>query len=162
MKDFVAPPQVPLRAPSEVMRLSRMGCMFPNRLSFLRTLTRALAVHGTPPERHIWEMDAEGYGRAVFTLTLYDHTYSLVALSQPLAPENRSDRVIATAWDAALVRYDGVPTPDEVDRIATQASKQEAGRFNARDLVLSRANKSVRLWTHVVAALRDGGNRTTL
>ena len=67
MKDFIPPPQLPLRPPSEVMRLSRMGCMFANRLSFLRTLTRALAQHGTAPDRTLWQMDADGYGRAVFS-----------------------------------------------------------------------------------------------
>ena len=33
---------------------------------------------------------------------------------------------------------------------------QEAGRYTARDLVLARANKSVRLFTSVVAALASG------
>jgi len=45
MKDFVAPPQTALRPPSEVMRLDRMGAMFPTRLSFLRVLTRRLSAH---------------------------------------------------------------------------------------------------------------------
>ena len=156
MKDFVAPPEADWRPPSEVMRLSRMGAMFATRLSFLRILTRDLATHGTPPRRLVWDMDADGYGRAVYTLSLHGFDYSLVALSQPLSPENRSDRVIATAWDAAFVLYDGVPDANEVARIAAQAPKQEAGRFTERDLVLSRANKSVRLWDHVVSALKSG------
>ena len=156
MKGFIAPVQMPLRPASEVMRLSRLGSMFATRLSFLRILTRRLASDGTPPKRGLWEMDADGYGRAVYTLKLHGHTYSLVALSQPLAPENRSDRVIATAWDAAFVLYDGVPDNAELDRICAAAPLQEAGRYTERDLVLSRANKSVRLWTHVVAALQAG------
>ncbi len=156
MKDFIAPAQVPLRPASQVMRLSRLGSMFATRLSFLRILTRRLSSHGTPPKCGLWEIDADGYGRAVYTLDFHGHTYSLVALSQPLAPENRSDRVIATAWDAAFVLYDGVPDTDELDRICAAAPLQEAGRYTERDLVLSRANKSVRLWTHVVEALRKG------
>ncbi len=155
--EFSAPAQAELRIPDEVMRLSRMGSMWPTRLSFLRVLTRALAQHGTPPERQLWEMDDQGYGRAVFSVRLYDHDYSLVALSQPLAPENRSDRVIATAWDAAFVLFDGIPKAEDIDRIAREAPKQEAGRFSERELVLSRANKSVRLWDHVTHALRAGG-----
>ena len=35
--------RAPLREPSEVMRLERMGSFFPTRLSFMRTLTRRLA-----------------------------------------------------------------------------------------------------------------------
>lgn len=157
MKDLVVPPQTALRPPSDVMRLSRLGSMFATRLSFLRVLTRRLRDHGNAPQRVVWEMDAEGYGRAVYAVELYGRTYSLVALSQPLAEADRSDRVIATAWDAAFVLYDGVPDEAELARIADAAPRQEAGRFSPRDLVLSRANKSVRLWSHVVERLRAGG-----
>ncbi len=156
MKDFVAPPAAELRAPCDVMQLRRLGAMFPTRLSFLRVLTRALAQHGTPPQRHLWQMDTDGHGRAVYTLELFGRPYALVALSQDLAPEARSDRVIATAWDAAFVLYDGVPSTAEIDRIAAAAPLQEAGRFTEKDLVLSRANKSVRLWSHCVERLRSG------
>lgn len=156
MKDFIAPPQTELRPPSDVMRLSRMGAMFPTRLSFLRAITRDLAAHGTPPETTRWDMCDQGYGRAVFTLTFHGHTYSLVAISKPLDDDKRSDRVIATAWDAAFVLFDGIPNDDDLARIETQAPLQEAGRFSEKDLVLSRANKSVRLWAHVVEALQNG------
>lgn len=42
MKDFAQPAEVPLRRPDDVMRLARMGAMFPTRISFLRTLMRGL------------------------------------------------------------------------------------------------------------------------
>jgi len=153
MKDAHPPPQCDLRAPSTVMRLARMGQMMPTRLSFLRVLTRQMR---TPPERTLWAMDADGFGQAVYTISFCGHSYSLVAISQALPDAARSDRVIATAWDAAFVLYDGVPETGEVERIAAQAPLQEAGRFTDRDLVLSRANKSVRLWAHVVDRLRAG------
>ncbi len=156
MKDFVAPPQMPLRDPDTVMRLKRMGSMFPTRLSFLRSLMRRLAAENVTVTRHTWEMCADGFGHAVFSVTLGRHTYSLVAVSTDLPPELRTDRVIATAWDSAYVLYDGIPDADEIARIVAAAPKQEAARFTERDLILSRANKSVRLFEHVVTALRDG------
>ncbi|THH37194.1 hypothetical protein E4Z66_09730 [Aliishimia ponticola] len=156
MKDAAPPPQTALRPPGDVMRLSRLGAMFPTRLSFLRILTRQLAAENRVPERALWQMDADGYGRAVYRITFHGHVYALVAVTRPLDAEARSDRVIATAWDAAFVLHDGMPDADDLDRIAQQAPRQEAGRFTARDLVLSRANKSVRLWTHVVERLRAG------
>lgn len=156
MKDFIAPAQAPLRAPDVVMRLSRMGSMFPTRLSFLRTLTRFLAAEQAQVSRHDWQMCSNGYGHAVYCIDLGGYTYSLVAVSTQLAPEDRTDRVIATAWDTAYVLYDGVPTAAEIARICEAAPKQEAARFTERDLVLSRANKSVRLFTHVVERLRAG------
>lgn len=150
------PPQEPLRAPDEVMRLSRMGSMFPSRLSFLRSLMRQLSADAVKVTRPVWEMDADGFGHAVYSLTLGGHAYSLVAFSNRLEPDQRTDRVIAQAWDTAFVLYDGVPDADEVERLRQNAPKQEAGRFGPRDLVLSRANKSVRLFAEVTQALRAG------
>ncbi|PTX72198.1 hypothetical protein [Sulfitobacter mediterraneus] len=156
MKDEVIPPHVPLRPPDEVMRLARMGSMFPTRLSFLRSMIRRLARENAQITRPVWNMDEGGFGHAVYSLRFGGHEYSLVAISTDLPPELRTDRVIATAWDSAYVLYDGVPDANEIARIAAAAPKQEAARFSERDLVLSRANKSVRLFAHVVQALQDG------
>lgn len=146
----------PLREPSKVMRLSQMGAMFPTRLSFLRTLTRTLRDENVNVRRPVWEIDEDGFGRAVYSLTLGGYDYSLVALSNPLDESMRTDRVIAEAWDSAFVLYDGVPDRAELDRLAASAPKQEAARFSEKDLVLSRANRSVRLFNHVVEALQSG------
>lgn len=138
------------------MRLRRMGAAFPTRLSFLRTLMRALAADNVQVTRPVWEMDAKGFGHAVYQLRFGGYDYALVAVSNDLPPEARTDRVIASAWDTAYVLYDGVPDAAEIARIVASAPKQEAARFSPRDLVLSRANKSVRLFDHVVSALKAG------
>lgn len=156
MLDAPPPPQVPLRSPDTVMRLSRMGSMFPTRLSFLRSLMRRLVAENVTVTRPVWEMCADGFGHGVYAVTLGGHTYSLVAVSTDLPPELRTDRVIATAWDSTYVLYDGVPDASEIARIVASAPKQEAARFTERDLILSRANKSVRLFDHVVTCLRAG------
>ena len=156
MRDFVDIPQVALRPPSQVMRLARMGASFPTRLSFLRTLLRRLGAEGARVERPVWEISADGFGHAVYTVPLGGHIYSLVAVSTDLPADQRSDRVIAEAWDTAYVLYDGVPDASEIKRIIANAPLQEAGRFTERDLVLSRANKSVRLFNHCVERLRGG------
>lgn len=156
MLDETPPPQTALRPPCEVMRLRRMGASFPTRLSFLRSLMRRLSDENVQITRRVWEMCDNGFGHAVYSLSFGGHTYSLVAVSTDLPPEMRTDRVIATAWDTAYVLYDGTPDKGEIERIIANAPLQEAGRFSERDLVLSRANKSVRLWAHVVDALRAG------
>lgn len=156
MKDIALPAQKPLRPPATVMRLRRMGAAFPTRLSFLPTLMRALAADAVKVTRPVWKMDADGFGHAVYALRFGGYDYALVAVSTDLPPDMRTDRVIATAWDTAYVLYDGIPDPSEIDRIVASAPKQEAARFTARDLVLSRANKSVRLFDHVTDALRAG------
>ncbi|WP_252734837.1 MULTISPECIES: hypothetical protein [unclassified Octadecabacter] len=133
-----------------------MGASFPTRLSFLRTLLRRLATERAKVSRPIWNIDAEGFGHAVYCVDLGGFTYSLIAVSTDLPPEQRTDRVIATAWDTTYVLYDGVPDAAEIARIAINAPKQEAARFTERDLVLSRANKSVRLFAHVIERLQAG------
>jgi hypothetical protein len=145
-----------LRAPSKVMRLSRLGASFPTRLSFMRVLLRRLSAEGAQVTRPVWEVNADGFGRAVYSVDLGGHTYSLVAFATELAPENRTDRVIAEAWDATFALFDGVPDTSDLDRLAANAPLQEAGRFTSRELVLCRANKSVRMFEHVVECLAQG------
>ena len=62
----------------------------------------------------------------------------------------------AEAWDSSYVLYDGVPDRSEIDRLEKQVPLQEAGRYTSKDLILSRANKSVRLFSHVVERLKNG------
>lgn len=156
MKDTAAPAQMPLRPPSQVMRLRRMGASFPHRLSFLRSMMRALAAEDAKVTRTIWTMDDAGFGHAVYQLQFGGFDYALVAISTDIPADLRTDRVIATAWDTAYVLYDGVPSQSEIDRIVATAPHQEASRFTQRDIVLSRANKSVRLFDHVTQCLREG------
>lgn len=146
----------PLRSPEHVMRLKVMGAGFPTRLSFLRRLIRALHDNKSRVTRPVWNIDKDGFGHAVYSVNLGGFTYSLVAMTRDLPEDMRTDRVIATAWDAAFVLYDGIPDQAEIARIAANAPLQEAGRFTERDLVLSRANKSVRLFAEVSDALRNG------
>ena len=148
--------EAPLRDPATVMRLSRMGAFHPTRLSFMRTLIRRLNREQAVVTRPVWEIDDEGYGRAVYSVPLGGHTYSLIAYSNRLNPEDRTDRVIAEAWDTTYVLFDGVPEAADLDRLQGEVPRQEAGRCSAKELVLSRANKSVRLFAHVVERLAEG------
>lgn len=157
MLDRTIPPQTSLRPPSQVMRLRRMGAAFPTRLSFLPTLMRRMAAERVRIDRPVWAIDTRGFGHALYTLRLAGHAYGLVAVSTDLPPEARTDRVIATAWDTAYVLTDGIPDASELARIVASAPRQEAARFTERDLILSRANKSVRLFDHVTARLAAGG-----
>jgi hypothetical protein len=145
-----------MRPAEEVMRLARLGSSFPTRLSFMRTLIRQLASEAGEVTRPVWEIDDEGFGRAVYTVQLTGHEYSLVAFSTALAPENRTDRVIAEAWDSSYVLFDGVPTTADLDRLEAAVPRQESARYRSTELCLSRANKSVRLFEHVASSLASG------
>jgi len=107
-------------------------------------------------ERMCFDLDAQGVGHAVYTLHGPARSYSLVAFSHDLPDDMRSDRVIATAWDATFALFDGVPSDDDINRLSQNVPLQEAGRVSAQELTLSRANRSVRLFDHVVTALAQG------
>ena len=149
-------PQLALRPPELIMRLERIGSFFPTRLSFLRSLLRKLADEGVGVKRTAIDLDDQGYGHAVYEVSLDGSPYSLIAFSEPLDPENRTDRVIAEAWDACFVLFDGRPMKADIERLHKNAIRQEAGHYDPKVLVLSRANKSVRLFDHVVDRLARG------
>ena len=148
--------QAPLRAPAQVMRLSRLGSLHQCRLSFMRQLTRRMALEGWHFTRTAFEVDTSGVGHAVYTATGPDRSYSLVAFAHDLPDHLRSDRVIAEAWDATFALFDGVPGKEDIARLSRNVPVQEAGRISESELSLSRANRSVRLWTHVVDRLAAG------
>lgn len=145
-----------LRAPEQVLRLERMGSFHQTRLSFMRVLLRRLARGGWRVERALWEIDAKGEGVAVYEVRGQGRVYSLVAFGHDLDPAKRTDRVIAEEWDATFVLHDGVVSRADIERLSRNVPRQEAGRCSAAELVMARANRSVRLFDHVVSRLAQG------
>lgn len=151
-----APHTAPLRSPDEVMRLARLGAFHQTRLSFLRALLRTLGEGSWTFDRPVFDIDARGVGVAVYAVRGPERTYSLVAFAHDLPPEKRTDRVIAEEWDATFALFDGEPTRADIARLSQNVPKQEAGRCLDTELVLARANRSVRLFDHVVESLAAG------
>ena len=145
---------IKLRDPNEVMKLSRLGSFHQSKLSFLRSFIREFK--SWEYKRNIFELDNAGYGVAVYSFEKNNRNYSLICFSQYINPNERSDRVIATKWDAAFVLHDGIPTRDDINRLRENVPKQEIGRMSYKELTLSRANKSVRVFEHVVDSLSSG------
>jgi hypothetical protein len=144
------------RPPDTVMKLARLGAFHQTRLSFMRQLLRRLRAEAWRFETRAFDIDARGVGHAVYTAHGPERSYSLVAFAHDLPPEMRSDRVIATAWDATFTLFDGIPDEADIARLRANVPRQEAGRVTQRELSLSRANRSVRLWDHVVDSLAAG------
>ena len=154
--ETAGPPAVPLRPADEVMRLERLGSFHQTRISFMRSLLRRMAREAWRISRARFDLDDDGYGTAVYRVETPHGDFSLVAFSDALAPAERSDRVIAEKWDATFALTLGSPDEEAIARLEQNVPKQEAGRCSARELVLSRANKSVRLFETVVASLAAG------
>jgi len=145
-----------LRPPETVMRLARMGAFHQTRLSFMRTLLRRLKRENWSFKRTRWDVDDKGNGVAVYEARGPHRTYSLIAFANDLDPAKRSDRVIAEEWDATFTLFDGVPDGDDIERLSRNVPLQEAGRISGRELSLSRANRSVRLFETIRACLSQG------
>jgi len=146
--------QVELRDPNVIMKLSRLGSFHQSKLSFLRSFLKEFK--DWEYKRDLFNLDEFGYGVAVYSFKKKDRVYSLICFANKLEKNERSDRVIATKWDAAFTLYDGVPTKKDIERLKSEVPKQEVGRLSYKELTLSRANKSVRIFNHVVESLSNG------
>ena len=146
--------EIQLRDPKKIMKLSKLGSFHQSKLSFLRSFLKEFK--DWKYNRDLFDLDENGFGRAVYSFSKDRRVYSLVCFANKISDDERSDRVIATKWDAAFVLHDGVPAKKDIDRLSNNVPKQEVGRMSYKELTLSRANKSVRIFKHVVESLADG------
>jgi len=145
---------IDLRKPEFVMKLDRLGSFHQSKLSFLRSFIREFKDWAFQTSE--FELNEKGYGHCVYIVNKEDKKYSLVCFSNELDDSERSDRVIATKWDASFVLFDGIPTKQDIQRLKANVPLQEQGRVTEKELCLSRANKSVRVFEHVVDCLSQG------
>ena len=93
--------QVNHRDPKKIMTLSRLGSFHQSKLSFLRSFIREFK--DWKFNLILFDLNSEGHGTAVYSVSNEKRTYSLVCFANKLNSDERSDRVIATKWDAAFV-----------------------------------------------------------
>ena len=146
--------EINLRDPNVIMKLSRLGSFHQSKLSFLRSFLKEF--RDWEYTKDLFDLNEYGYGVAVYSFKKKNRVYSLICFANELSEKERSDRVIATKWDAAFTLYDGVPSKKDIERLKNEVPKQEVGRLSYKELTLSRANKSVRVFNHVVESLSNG------
>ena len=103
---------IELRDPNTVMKLSRLGSFHQSKLSFLRSFLNEFK--DWDYSRDLFHLDPNGHGEAVYSFKKKDRVYSLVCFANKINDKERSDRVIATKWDAAFTLHDGVPSKDDI------------------------------------------------
>ena len=145
---------IKLRDPKEIMKLSRLGSFHQSKLSFLRSFLYEFK--DWEYKKDLFDLNEDGFGIAVYSFKKKSRVYSLVCFANKIDNNERSDRVIATKWDAAFTLYDGVPSKHDIERLNNEVPKQEVGRLSYKELTLSRANKSIRIFEHVVESLSSG------
>ena len=146
--------EIRLRDPKFLMKLSKLGSFHQSKLSFLRSFLSEFK--DWKYSRDLFQLNDKGHGRAVYSFTKNKRTYSLICFANEIKDDERSDRVIATKWDAAFTLFDGIPSKEDIDRLNNNVPKQEVGRLSYKELTLSRANKSVRVFDHVIENLSNG------
>ena len=145
-----------VRENNNYMKLSRMGSRYPSRLSFSRSMLRRLINDNWEIHKSKFDLDKYGFGTVVYEIIINKQTYSLVCFSAFLDDKDRSDRVIASKWDTAYTLHVGKLSDQDLNRLKKTIPLQESGRNSPDELILSRANKSVRLFQYVVDCLSNG------
>ena len=88
--------EVNLRDPKSLMKLSKLGSFHQSKLSFLRSFLNEFK--HWEYRRDLFNLDQKGFGRAVYSFSKNNRTYSLICFANEIKDEERSDRVIATKW----------------------------------------------------------------
>lgn len=139
-----------------IMNAERLGAMHQTRISFVRTLLRKIDREQWTLSTHLWDLDEQGYGTVIYRLNTPEHLYHLVVFCNELADEERNDRVIAQKWDVTFGLVFGEISEELLGNLQANVPLQEAGRNSNMVMVLARANKSVRVFDHVVSSLAIG------
>ena len=145
-----------MRPAATVMDVSRLGCLYPYPLSFMRSLLRRVMAQKWSIQPVNISLNDEGYGHAVYEVTTPRAVFSYVVFAKFLDPANRSDRVIAEDWDMTVTLCEGHVDDERLAGLKDNVPLQEKGRVDTSCFVLSRANKSVRNFEAVVSALAAG------
>ena len=138
------------------MELPRLGAFSSSRLSFARSLIRKMARQRWQVTQTRFDLDADGYGEVIYRIQTPQARYHVVIFSRYLDDAQRSDRVIAEAWDLTFGLVEGDVEDDLMASMSENGPVQEAGRQHPNLLVISRANRSVRNFSSFVEQLSQG------
>ena len=152
---MTAMPQI-LRPGSTVMEVERMGAAWPTKFSFSQSFLRLVSRIGFSCRLHESALDARGRGHVVYRIDVADQRLSFVVFSDPLSESEQQDRIIATRWDAWAGLFIGEPSPSDITQSRAEIQNVVWGRAAPGTITWSRANRSARLFDHVVGSLAAG------
>ncbi len=145
-----------LRCPEEIMSAPKLGAFHSSYLSFSRSLVRTMLNQSWLIKRATFDLDDDGYGTAVYRIELAGLVCHAVFFAQFIEDEERNDRVIAEKWDVTCCIWLGEIDQQNIEMLSKNVPKQEKGRYNPNVICLSRANKSMRLFSYVIDCLSRG------
>lgn len=145
-----------LRPAEEVMELERLGAVWPTKFSFSHSFVRTAARLGFSCRVAENSLDEAGRGRIVYRVEVGGATLTFAVFSTPIAEAEQEDRIIARRWDATAALFMGVPSEDDLCQSRDQLPVVVWGRSAPNTVTWSRANRSARLFDHVVGRLAAG------
>ena len=145
-----------MRSPDELMKLKNLGSYHSTRLSFSRQLINEMIKKNWLFNIFEWKINKKGKGHSIITANTREKLYSLVIFKHIISNGDRSDRVIANKWDLTFTLFRGIPNEKEFKHLKTNVPLQEKGIHIKKQITLSRANKSMRLFSHTVNNLSNG------
>lgn len=138
-----------LRAPDAVLCGSDMNGAWGTRHSFARTMLRRAAAYRWTVAKTRLDLDEQGRGTAVYTVTAEGYELKFIAFCQALDESDRTDRVIANAWDVTAALIEGELTPEREAELRRNIPVQEQGRTDPETIIMTRANRSARFFDYV-------------
>ena len=146
----------PLRSSDDVMELTRLGATWPTKFSFSHSFLRHVAKAGFTCRVAETSLDDRGRGRIVYRATVAGETLTFAVFCDPLDESEQQDRIIATRWDAWAALFIGIPSEEALEQSRIQVQKVVWGRAAPGTITWSRANRSARLFEHVIERLAAG------
>ena len=140
----------------DAMKLKNLGSYHPTRLSFSRQLIITLIRENWIFKFQDWKINKLGKGYCLISVKNKKDVFSLIIFSHLIKDEERSDRVIADKWDFTFSLFTGIPNEKEIKHLKKNVPLQENGNHLKKQLTLSRANKSKRLFNHFLENLSNG------
>ncbi|WP_427019422.1 hypothetical protein ACQCSX_22925 (plasmid) [Pseudarthrobacter sp. P1] len=145
-----------LRSPEEVLSSADMNGAWATRHSFARTMLRRAASHRWTVAKTRLDLDNLGRGTAVYTVNAEGFELNFIAFCQVLEESDRTDRVIANAWDITAALVDGELTMEREADLRRNVPFQEKGRTDPETIIMTRANRSARFFDYVSDCLSTG------
>ncbi len=145
-----------LRPADDALSPEALGVARANRHSFARSFVRAAARHRWSVTTELFDIDADGRGEAVYRVDVGACVLDFVVFSRVLDESQRTDRVIAEAWDATVSLCQGPVDAGRRNAMRANVTVQEAGRADPGTLVWGRGNRSARYFDLVVDRLATG------
>lgn len=147
---------VPLRAADVVMSPADMAGARATRHSFIRTMLRRACAQQWQVHKLSLTADEHGRGTATYQVDAEGHRWTFVIFSTTIPADQRTDRVIAKAWDVTAALVEGDVDAQRLERLRQEVPLQERGRAEPGSLIWTRANRSERFFNYVVDRLAAG------